>query len=56
MTTQREGHGDGGEFVDDCIHRLEIIIADRARPNANGFGEAIRFSSHKEGIMMVQQE
>ena len=50
-----EGHGYGREFVDDCKHHFEIIVADRVRPSAKGFWEAMGFSNNKDGNWIYQK-
>jgi len=51
-----EGHGYGREFVNDCKHHFEMIIADRVRPSAIGFWEAMGFKDNKDGNWMYQKE
>lgn len=51
-----EGHGYGREFVDDCKRHFEIIVADRVRPTAQGFWEALGFSDNKDGTWIYRQE
>ena len=51
-----EGHGYGREFVDDCKGHFEIIVADRVRPSAIGFWEALEFRDYKEGTWIYRKK
>ncbi len=44
-----EGHGYGREFVDYCKNHFQVVIADRVRPTAVGFWEAMGFSNDNDG-------
>ncbi|MDO9325787.1 MAG: hypothetical protein Q7T80_12635 [Methanoregula sp.] len=44
-----EGHGYGREFVDHCKGHFEVVIADRVRPSAIGFWEAMGFCNDNDG-------
>jgi hypothetical protein len=41
--------GYGREFVDDCKLHYDIIIADRVRPTAIGFWQALGFCDNQDG-------
>lgn len=44
-----EGHGYGREFVDNCKSHFDVVIADRVRPSAIGFWEAMGFANDDDG-------
>ena len=43
------GHGYGREFVDYCKSQFQVVIADRVRPSAIGFWEAVGFHNNNNG-------
>jgi len=51
-----EGHGYGREFVNDCKSHFEIVIADRVRPDAIGFWEALGFCDNKDGNWIYRKK
>jgi GNAT superfamily N-acetyltransferase len=50
-----QGHGYGREFVDDCKHHFKIIVADRVRPSAKGFWNALGFLDNKDGNWIYRE-
>ena len=43
------GHGYGREFVDYCKIYFQVVVADRVRPSAIGFWEAVGFRDNNNG-------
>ena len=51
-----EEHGYGREFVDYCKNHFQSVIADRVRPSAIGFWEAMGFINNKDGNWIYRRE
>lgn len=50
-----QGQGYGREFVDDCKHHFTIIVADRVRPTAKGFWDALGFLDNEDGNWIYRE-
>ncbi len=44
-----EGSGYGKQFVEYCRKHFNVVIADRVRPTAIGFWEAVGFINNRDG-------
>ena len=51
-----EEHGYGREFVDYCKNHFQAVIADRVRPSAIGFWEAMGFLDNKDGNWIYRKK
>ena len=51
-----EGHGYGKEFVDYCKSHFELIVADRVRPTAQGFWNALGFWDNNDGTWIYRKK
>lgn len=50
------GHGYGREFVNDCKRHFDVIIADRVRPTAIGFWQALGFCDNHDGNWIYRKQ
>ena len=50
-----EGGGYGRKFVEHCKSHFNAVIADRVRPTAIGFWEAVGFINNRDGNWLYRK-